>query len=624
MAFFDWLFGRHLTTSEEEGQRVGVAAGIPLLGLDALSSAAYGPEAAMAVLLALGAAGVGYIGPITLLIVGLLFLVYVSYRQTIAAYPGGGGSYTVAKENLGLAPGLLAAAALMIDYVLTVAVGISAGVGALVSAIPTLQPYVLPLCLVLLAGIAVVNLRGVKESGLVFALPTYLFIGSLFGVLAVGFWRVLAAADGRPEPVVAPPELKAGTEAVSLWLLAKAFAAGCTAMTGVEAVSNGVAAFRDPPVKHARRTLSAIILLLALLLVGIAYLCRAYHIGATDPEKEGYDSVLSQLVAAVAGRGVVYFITIGSVMAVLALSANTGFADFPRLCRAVAQDGYLPHGFAHRGRRLVYTRGIIVLTVLSAILLVAFGGVTDKLIPLFAVGAFLAFTLSQVGMVAHWLKLRGPGSGLAIAVNGAGALGTAAALVVILLAKFVDGAWVTVLLLAGLVAVFIGVHRHYRDVGKELACTEPLDATGLKPPLVVLLVRGWSQVTRKALRVAMQLSPDVYALHIAYDEHRLLALEDDWAKYVADPCAAAGVPSPKLVVVPSPFRRLYAPLMEFVAELERTHPGRRLAVVVPELVERRWYHFFLHNQTAAMIKGYLYFSGLERVAVVNVPWYMKG
>jgi amino acid transporter len=623
MALFDWLFGRHLTTSEEEGQRVGVAAGIPLLGLDALSSAAYGPEAAMTVLLALGAAGVGYIGPITLLIVGLLFLVYVSYRQTIAAYPGGGGSYTVAKENLGLAPGLLAAAALMIDYVLTVAVGISAGVGALVSAIPALQPYTLPLCLVLLAAIAVVNLRGVKESGLVFALPTYLFIGSLFGVLGVGFWRALTS-DGAPAPVVAPKTLEAGTEAVSLWLLAKAFAAGCTAMTGVEAVSSGVAAFREPAVKYARRTLSAIILILALMLVGIAYLCRAYGIGATDPGKEGYDSVLSQLVAAVAGRGVVYFVTIGSVLAVLALSANTGFADFPRLCRAVAQDGYLPHGFAHRGRRLVYTRGIIVLTVLSAILLVAFGGVTDKLIPLFAVGAFLAFTLSQVGMVAHWLKLGGAGSRLAIAVNGAGAIGTAAALVVILLAKFADGAWVTVLLLAGLVAVFIGVHRHYKDVGKELACAEPLDATGLTPPLVVLLVRGWSRVTRKALRVAMQLSPDVYALHIAYDEHRLLALEGEWSKYVADPCAAAGVPSPKLVVMPSPFRRLYAPLMEFVAELERTHPGRRLAVVVPELVERRWYHFFLHNQTAAMIKGYLYFSGLERVAVVNVPWYMKG
>ena len=623
MALSDWLFGRPLATADEEGQKVGVVAGVPMLGLDALASAAYGPEAALTVLLAVGAAGVWYVGPTTLLIVGLLGLVYLSYRQTLAAYPDGGGSYTVAKENLGVGPGLLAAAALMVDYVLVVAVGVSAGVGALVSAVPSLQPHTLALCLATLGLIALVNLRGARESGLAFALPTYLFVLSLAGVIVVGLWRAVASG-GHPLPVNRPPAVPPATEAATWWLLAKAFASGCTAMTGVEAVSNGVAVFREPQVPTARRTLTVIVGVLAVLLLGIAYLCRAYEVGATEPGAAGYESVLSQLVAAVVGRGVVYYVTIAAVLAVLALSANTGFADFPRLCRAVAQDGFLPHGFAHRGRRLVYTFGIVVLTALSAALLVAFDGVTDHLIPLFAVGAFLAFTLSQVGMVVHWRRAGGRGSRRAMVVNAAGALGTALALLVVLVAKFADGAWVTVALLSGLVVVFLSVRRHYRAVARELASAEPLNPVGLTPPLVVVLVRGWSRISRKALRLAMRLSPDVYALHVAADDHRLKQLEDEWAGFVVDPCRVAGVSAPKLVVVTSPYRRLYAPLVEFLAELEKSHPGRPLAVVVPELVERRWYHYLLHNQTAAVIKGYLYFSGLERVAVVNVPWYLKG
>jgi amino acid transporter len=648
MALFNWLFGRPLATAEEEGEKVGVGAGIPILGLDALSSAAYGPEAALSILIVLGTGGIDYAKPITLVIVALLTVVYFSYRQTIAAYPGGGGSYTVAKENLGVHFGLLAGAALMIDYVLVVAVGVAAGVGALVSAIPELQHpgYTLALCLVILALITAVNLRGARESGVALAIPTYLFIVSLFGVIAVGLWKTFASADGHPDPVVRPPKMEGATEAVSWWLLLKAFASGCTAMTGVEAVSNGVAAFREPRTANARRTLTAIIVILAVMLVGIAYLCRAYSIGAmdaepsTDPEKPKYDSVLSQLVAAVAGRGVVYYVTIAAVLAVLCLSANTGFADFPRLCRAVALDGFLPNGFVHRGRRLVYSQGIIVIAVLSGILLVAFDGITDKLIPLFAVGAFLAFSLSQIGMVAHWLKKpaaapsepgkpapvvkRAPRALGAALVNGVGALGTSVALVVILVAKFADGAWVTVALVTLLMVTFTGVRRHYRSVAREVACPRPLSPSNLRPPLVVLLVRGWSKVTRKALRMAMRLSPNVYALHIADDEQRLVELEQEWAKFVIDPCQAAGVPAPQLVVVTSPYRRLYGPLMEFLDEMVRTHPDRHIAVIIPELVERRWYHFLLHNQTAAVIKGYLYFSGMERVAVVNVPWYLKG
>jgi amino acid transporter len=622
MGLADWLFGRRLATDEEGEHRVGVLAAIPMLGLDALGSAAYGPEAALTLLIPLGAAGLGYMGPISALIIALLLVVYFSYRQTIGAYPHGGGSYTVAKENLGTTAGLLAAAALMLDYVLVVAVGISAGVGALISAVPALQPWTLPLCLAILALITAVNLRGVRESGLAFAVPTYLFIGSLLAVLAIGTVKAVLAGGG-PEPVADDlPRLPAAATGATLWVLMRSFASGCTAMTGVEAVSNGVSAFREPTVALARRTLTAIILLLAVMLAGIAYLCRAYGIGATDPDQPGYDSVLSQLTAAVVGRGWFYYVTIGAVLSVLALSANTGFADFPRLCRVIAQDGFLPNSFAHRGRRLVYSRGILVLATLSAGLLIAFGGVTDHLIPLFAVGAFLAFTLSQAGMVAHWRKVGGPHARVSMAVNGAGAACTAAALGIVLVSKFVDGAWVMTLLIPALLAVFVAVHAHYRAVGREVSTAEPLDTKNLEPPVALVPVRGWSVITRKALRIALKLTPTVYALHIADDEERMTQLEDTWEQLVCEPAAAAGCPAPKLVVVYSPYRKLYAPLKQVVSDLQRRHAGRDLAVIVPELVPTRWYHYLLHNQTAAIIKAYLLFSGFRRVVVVNVPWYL--
>ena len=401
--FFDTLLGRPLSTREEEGQKIGVWAGVPVLGLDGLSSSAYGPEAALAILLPLGSLGLAYLVPITGLILALLAILYFSYRQTITAYPNGGGSYIVARENLGQNAGLLAAAALMVDYVLNVAVGISAGVAALTSAAPALQSHTLALCLGVLALITVVNLRGVSESGLVFGVPTYVFILSLGGVL---LWGVIKAATsgGHPAAVIAPPALPATAGTVGLWILLRSFASGCTAMTGVEAVSNGIGAFAQPAVRRAQATLTAIIAILGLLLAGIAVLCRAYGVGAMDEAQPGYQSVLSQLVAAVAGRGAVYYVTMGSVLFVLCLSANTSFAGFPRLCQMVAHDGFLPHIFGQLGRRLVYSAGILILSALSGVLLVIFGGITDRLIPLFAVGAFAAFTLSQAGMVRHWLS----------------------------------------------------------------------------------------------------------------------------------------------------------------------------------------------------------------------------
>src|SRR5208283_4920950 len=363
----DALFGRPLATEEEKAERIGPSKGLPIFGLDALSSAAYGPEAALTLLIPLGMAGVAYIWPITVGIVILLGIVYFSYRQTLAAYPQGGGSYTVATENLGEWAGLLAAAALMIDYVLTAAVGISAGVGALVSAVPSLQSHTLQMCLGILILITFINLRGMQESGGVFLLPTYVFIACVLGVIALGLAKTIAAG-GHPIPVVAPPVLTGATAAVSAWLLLRAFASGCTAMTGVEAVSNGVMAFREPTAKYAKLTLTIIIAILTVMLLGIAFLVPAYGIAATDPGKPGYDSVLSQLLAAVTGRGTFYWISIGSILVVLSLSANTAFADFPRLGRAIAQNGYLPHTLTALGRRLVYAKGVYALAILTGVL----------------------------------------------------------------------------------------------------------------------------------------------------------------------------------------------------------------------------------------------------------------
>jgi amino acid transporter len=622
MSLIDYLFGRRLATYEEGEQRVGVLAGIPMLGLDALGSAAYGPEAALTLLIPLGATGISYIGPISTLIIILLLVVYFSYRQTIGAYPHGGGSYTVARENLGTTAGLFAASALLLDYVLVVAVGISAGVGALVSAIDKLQPYTLSLCLVILALITLVNLRGVRESGVAFMAPTYLFIVSLLGVLALGVFKTVMAG-GKPTPMASlPPQASAAT-AASLWILMRAFASGCTAMTGVEAVSNGVSAFREPAVDHARRTLTAIIALLGVMLAGIAYLCRAYRIGATEPGQLGYESILSQLTAAVIGRGFFYYVTIGSVLSVLALSANTGFADFPRLCRVIASDGFLPSGFAHRGRRLVYSQGILVLAVLSGGLLVAFGGITDNLIPLFAVGAFLAFTLSQAGMVEHWRRLGGPHARKSMAINGMGAVCTAVTLVIVLVSKFLEGAWVVMLLVPFNVVLFYVVRAHYQKVGREVATDLPLDVEGLEPPVVLLPIRGWSAITRKALRFALKISPEIYALHIAGDEKTMVALEDNWQRLVRKPTSEAHLPAPKLIILCSPFRRLYSPLIETVSDLQKAHPDRDIAVIIPELIGTRWYHYVLHNQTAAIMVAYLRLSGFRKVVVINVPWYLS-
>jgi amino acid transporter len=583
----DWVFGRRLT-------------GVPVLGLDALSSAAYGPEAALTLLLPLGALGLTQVVPITFVIIGVLLVVFFSYRQTIGAYPNGGGSYTVAKENLGAGAALLAGAALAIDYILNVAVGISAGIGALVSAAPSLLPYTLPLCLVVLAFLTVVNLRGTRESGLAFLLPTYLFVGTLGAVILIGGAKALAAG-GHPIAVIDPPRLPAYEGPIGAWLVLRAFASGCTAMTGVEAVSNGVPIFRKPTIKNAERTLSIIILILVAMLGGIALLCRAYAIGATEPGADGYQSILSMLTSAVIGRGPFYYVTMGSVVAVLALSANTSFADFPRLCRVLALDRYLPDTFATRGRRLVFSYGLI---------------------PLFAVGAFLAFTLSQAGMVGHWRKIGGAGARHSLPINALGAVATGITLVVVVVSKFAEGAWLTVVVVPLLVFIFSRIHRHYAEVGKDVAYDLPLDLSKAKPPIVVVPVQSWNKLTSRALRFGIELSSDVRAIHVLTEDTTICELTAVWEELVAGPARAAGHEVPRLVLRRSTYRQFFSPLIDYVEHLRDTHADRDVVVIVPDLVVRHWYQALLHNNRGIVLKGLLRLRGGPRVVVVNTPHYL--
>jgi amino acid transporter len=616
------LFGRPLATSEERAEHIGPAAGIPVFGLDALSSAAYGPEAALTLLIPLGLAGLHFIVPITAAILILLVILYFSYSQTIEAYPHGGGSFTVAGENLGYHVGLLAAAALMIDYVLTAAVGISAGIGALISAVPSLQPHTLGLCLAVLLLLTVVNMRGVRDTGVIFLIPTYVFLATLLIVIGVGLFHTVTTT-GHPAPVVAPPRLPAAAAAVSLWLLLRVFSSGCTAMTGVEAVSNGVMAFRDPTRKNARISLTIIIALLIILLAGIATLCRFYGVGATDPNAPGYQSVLSQLTLAVTGRNWFYYVTIASILLVLALSANTAFADFPRLTRAIALKGYLPHIFTLRGRRLLYSWGIYILVGLTATLLTLFGGITDRLIPLYAIGAFMAFTLSQAGMVVHWMKK--PGHRGRMFVNGLGAVATGITTIVVLITKFVEGAWVTALLIPILILAMAMVHRHYRHISEETACPEPLQVTNIHPPIVIIPMDRWSRISAKALRFAMSISNELQIVHVDSPDvdHGKEELASIWTEKILKPMREAGLPDPKFQRLNSPYRTVLMPLLEYVLSEERVHEDRHIAVLIPELVVRHWWETLLHNQRSSLLKLLLLVRGKQRIVVINIPWYQE-
>ncbi len=620
MSILSFLLGRPLSSSEEDSEQIGVAKGVPVFGLDALASAAYGPEAALTILIPLGVAGLTYILPLSVAIIVLLCIVFFSYRQTIAAYPQGGGSYIVAHQNLGTFPGLLAGSALLIDYALDAAVGISAGIGALTSAVPSLHPRTLMLCLIALAILTIVNLRGVQQTGAVFMAPTYLFLVCVLIAIAIGVTKTITSG-GHPVPVIRPPAAPA-IAAVSVWLVLKSFASGCTALTGVEAVSDGVMAFRENKAKHAQQTLAFIIAALAVLLGGIAYVVKAYHIVATDPNGQNYQSLLSMLLGATSGRGWFYYLSMSSILLILIFSANTAFADFPRVCRFIARDGYLPLSFANRGRRLVYSEGICVLAVITAALLIGFGGITDRLIPLFAVGAFLAFTMSQSGMVAHWKRTRGRGARRSMAINTVGATATGLTVAVIIVAKFAEGAWITLIAIPSLIALMYRVRRHYNKLRREIEIKTPIETTPQLQPLFVIPMQDWTRVGKQALRFAMTLSPHVKVIHVAEDE-RKDDFCDKWVHYVEDPARQANLPVPELVEIKSPYRFVVSPIVNYVIKLAQQHPDCRVVAVIPELVEKRWYYYFLHSQRPQLLKARLLMEGNDRISVLNIPWYLK-
>jgi amino acid transporter len=632
MRLTDLLLGRRLANTEEAEVKIGPLEAIPDMGLDGLSSSAYGPEAAMSVLASLGILAPAFTAPILGVILVILGLLYLSYRQTVKAYPTNGGAYTVAKANLGAGWSLLAATALMIDYVLNVAVGISAGVAALVSMAPQAQPYTLPLCLGLLALLTLANLRGLQETGRLFAIPTYLFVACFLGLLGWGAVQAVLAG-GHPKPLVAPPNPGPPLQAAGWWLLLRAFAAGCTAMTGVEAVSNGMSAFREPRVKNARITLGVIVLLLALLLAGVGTLSWAYGVGAMDQTKAGYQSVLSQLAGAVAGHGLIYYVSMISVLAVLALSADTSFVGLPLLCRMAAEDGYLPRPFAIAGRRLVFTVGVLYLAAVAGVLLIVFGGVTDRLIPLFAIGAFLTFTLSQAGMVVHWLKeLREQGwswgHGLHLLINLSGAIATGVALAAILVAKFAEGAWITVIAMPVVFVMLKAVKRYY--VRLEANLDQPISGVLRPDPpsLALVPVRGATWLDRRALSLAMSLSCEVVAIHLVglegpEEKENQEALRERWRREIEEPCRAAGVIPPRLMIEESSYRTMEGPLLEIIRTAREHDEHAVVAVCIPELVKTTWWQRLLHAHSSWRLRSALIRHGGSGLIVMTVPGYLR-
>jgi len=604
------LLGRPLPTTEAEHERLSRPGALGAFGLDALSSVAYGPDEILYVLILAGAAGTRLDLPIALAITALLAIVVTSYRQTIFAYPKGGGSYTVARENLGTGAGLLAAAALMVDYLTTVAVSVTAGVEALVALVPALDPHRVALDVACVVALMLVNLRGVREAGALFVLPTYVFVGSLAVLLG---WGLLRFATGNLHPLHAVPTH--ATESVSLFLVLRAFAGGCTAMTGVEAIANGVPVFKEPAPRNAAGTLVTLAVMLGALFLGVAWLGYAIHAVPSDQA-----SVIAQIGQAAAGSGPAYilFVVIQiSSAVILILAANTSFNGFPLLAAIMARDGYLPHQFVHRGSRLAYSNGIVVIGVLALALIVLFNGSTHAIIPLFAIGVFLCFTLSQAGMVRHWLGAHGPGWRLKLAINGLGAVTTAIVTVVVVTIKFGEGAWLVIVIVPVLIVLFTRVHRHYQAVAREIDTMTP--DTPLRPEdikhTVLVPIAALNRPALQTLAYARSITGHVIAVYIANgaeDAARMRATWDAWDD---------GAQAP-LTIVDSPYRTIMGPLLAYIDEVDAEDPFDTLTVVLPEFVPAHWWDNLLHNQTALRIKGALFFR--PGTVVTSVPYHLGG
>ena len=596
------IVGAPMPLAQARHERLSKTVALAVFSSDAMSSVAYATEEILLILVLAGTAAAHLTVPIALAIAGLLVVVSVSYQQTIHAYPSGGGSYIVARANLGPTAGLVAAGALLIDYVLTVSVSVAAGVAALTSAVPWLLSHRVLLGVVFTAAIAYANLRGVREPGRVFAVPTYLFIVTFSALVATGLFRWLT---GTLPAAAAAPETVAATQTLTWFLVLRAFASGCTALTGVEAISNGVPAFKHPEARNAAITMGWMAAVLGTLFIGVSVLASA--LGITPLADE---TVVSQVARRLFGGGLPYYLVQGSTTLILVLAANTSFADFPRLNSLLARDRYAPRQFRTLGDRLVFSNGILILAGLAAALIVVFGGDTHALIPLYAVGVFISFTLSQAGMVRHWLTDGGAGWRWRLGVNGVGALVTGAVTVVIAVTKFTHGAWIVVLLIPLLVVGFRAIYRHYDTVADELSLEHLVE----EPPVnntVLVLVGDLHMGVVKALRYAQSLSPSPKAVYVELDPSATARLEERWSK------GGCGVP---LVVLASPYRSMLRPLLDYIGRIRERDANSVVTIVIPEFVPRRWWQHLLHNQTALLVKGALLFR--RGVVVVDVPFHL--
>ncbi len=605
----EWLIGPPLPTTRLGEERLNKIRALAAFSPDALSSIAYANQEIFLGLVVMGAAGLRYSWPIGVVIAVLLAIVALSYSQTIQAYPGGGGSYTVARENLGTWFALVAAAALLIDYVLTAAVSLTAGVAAISSAFPDLWPYRVPLALFFLVLITLANLRGLRESGTLMAIPVYMFLGSYLFMLAYGAIKALLGHPGSFTETAPPAH-----EAISTLLILHTFASGCTALTGVEAISNGVPAFKSPEARNANQTLLVMALLMATLFVGSIGLTQYFAVVAPANE-----TILSALARRILGSGAAYVIVQVSTLLILVVAANTSFAGFPRLASILAGDGYAPRQLSFLGDRLVFSNGMVLLATLSGVLIVAFNGDSHALIPLFAVGVFLAFTLSQAGMVVHWVRLRVPRWSIKALINGAGAAATLVTLLVVGISKFLDGAWIVIVILPMLVLVFRTVNRHYQEVSKELTLRGlPPELRPMPAPRVVLPVSGMHRGIIEALRYARSISDRVTAVYVELNPGDAERVRRDWELWGQD------VP---LVVVPSPYRSIIGPILEFLDQTDREHNDGQLAtVLLPEFVPAHWWQNLLHNQTAWMLKLALLYRRrrLGKVrAIIDIPMHLR-
>ena len=609
-----YLLGNPLLMKQIEEEKLAKWQALAVFASDALSSVAYATEEILLILILAGTAAATWSFPIALTIVGLIILVGFSYRETIMFYPQGGGAYTVAKDNLGLQAGLLAGAALAIDYVLTVAVSISAGVAAITSAFPHLKVVAVPLGITLVLLMTMMNLRGMKESSVVFALPTYLFIVSIFILIGMGLYQ---AFNGATATSVANDTHI--SESIGLFLVLRAFASGCTALTGVEAISNGVPAFKNPRQENARKTLVYMISILSFFFVGITFLTLHFKI---IPDLEHHETVISQLTRAIAGQGVFYYLVQFATAMILVLAANTSYADFPRLASVLAQDKFFPRQLLAVGDRLVFSNGIIVLGGLSSILIWLFNAETHSLIPLYSVGVFISFTLSQAGMSVHHYKYREKNWRRGLALNATGAFATMIVAIVVSATKFTDGAWFVMLLLPAFVILFASIRHHYDAIAKELV----LPAKWTIPPgeksLVVIPISGFHQGVLRAIQYAREISRDIHICTVNISEAATVRLIKEWEENLSHQSATERAHAPKLVILESPFRSVIYPLLDYMKELDKLHPNRTITVIVPEFITKKFWHNLLHNQTALMLRARLRF--VERRVVVSIGYHLKG